>query len=588
MNFKLSSAFHTFLNLLTAFALSLTCLLAPSPLNTRVSGVHAQQTEPENPRHTTLTVNFTTYDWWLIRYSNNQVVCNVPVEHEGAPTTAEIEYHCGSSVKDEWTRTVPCALSEDQIASCPGLYLYQAGWGEGQREVEVDLPLPTVWLTLEGCTPEPPRNACSEQPRLVFTGEEPLPNEEIIRINGDFAGTPFSCAGAQCSLALPPTGDQGIVMRFWVDSSFGDSSEEFTAMLRVVPWGDFMAPEGETQDQAMWYVDILSSQWRGADPASCSDVWQVFPDVGGPPAWLTTPQDTSGLTSTISYYLLGGMLIRGGVVNAGTCSDGGLDANGNASECGLELAMPAVQAWQNQFDLQILQAANETGVPAQLLKNIFSRESQFWPGIYQSFMEAGLGQMTEYGADAVLLWNTSFYDQFCPLVLQEEDCDRGFGNLTAEQQNLLRGAVVASVNATCTDCPVGIDLTQANFSIRVFAEALLANCNQVSQLIYNRTSQSAGSLSTYEDLWRFTLVNYNAGAGCLNLAIEDTLTVGQSLTWENVRSYLTDVCLPAADYVEDISQAPLTTSTTAPQTPQADISSNITSTTSNLPLKLLY
>ena len=37
------------------------------------------------------------------------------------------------------------------------------------------------------------------------------------------------------------------------------------------------------------------------------------------------------------------------------------------------------------------------------------------------------------------------------------------------------GALVQKVNAACPDCPDGIDLTQANFSISIFARSILAN-----------------------------------------------------------------------------------------------------------------
>jgi len=38
---------------------------------------------------------------------------------------------------------------------------------------------------------------------------------------------------------------------------------------------------------------------------------------------------------------------------------------------------------------------------------------------------------------------------------------------------------VQNVSAACPDCPLGIDLRQANYSISIFARSLLANCEQV-------------------------------------------------------------------------------------------------------------
>ena len=200
--------------------------------------------------------------------------------------------------------------------------------------------------------------------------------------------------------------------------------------------------------------------------------------------------------------------------------------------------------------------AQDTGVPAQLLKNIFSRESQFWPGYSANYYEAGLGHLSDLGADTVLLWNPSFFTQFCPLVLDTEVCQKGFGNLDQAEQEMLRGALVQKVNAACPNCPMGIDLTQANFSISIFARSLLANCEQVGQIIYNITRQKAGEVSFYEDLWKFTLVNYNAGPGCLTNAIEQTYNHNLPLTWENVIQFLEPACQTSIDYVEDISYMP--------------------------------
>jgi hypothetical protein len=546
---------------------SIFLLLSGVLLLSAVPLARAQQEKPDEPeRVVTLTINVTTYKWWLIRYSDNQVVCTVLTEHEGLPTFADIDYHCGPTISRQWENSEPCPYSGEQIHECSGFYLHSLGSGQDQREVEVVLPLPQVYLSLEGCTPQPPQNTCSTNPSLVFTAEEPLPNEQVIRIQGLIGSKPFSCPGNQCSLPLQPTGEEGQIIEFWADSSYGDSSEHFTGKVRLVPWGDFMAPEEQSSDQPLWYVDVLSSQWRGPQPASCSDVWQVFPDLKGPAAWLTSPSNPTDLASNLSYYYLAGMLIRQGLVDAGQCPNYGLreDNSSIANECGVQAAGEAVIAWQNTFDADILAVSAETGVPAQLLKNVFSRESQFWPGIYTRFEEAGFGQMTEKGADVVLLWNPSFFDQFCPLVLGSEICRLGFGNIGTNYQNMLRGALVSTVNATCLDCPMGIDLSQANFSIKVFAEALLANCVQVEQIVYNTTTKSAGELSSYEDLWRFTLVNYNAGPGCLSDAIEQTLLYRQELNWENVSNNMDEVCQTSVDYVNSISQAPRPTPTPTP------------------------
>ena len=300
---------------------------------------------------------------------------------------------------------------------------------------------------------------------------------------------------------------------------------------------------------------MISSQWTGAPLASCSETWASFPPVGGPPEWLTTPSDPAQLNSFIPYFYLAGALIQQGAVDASDCPNNGLLATGVANECGVTKAQPAVVAWQNQFDTEIIRVANDTNVPGQLLKNIFSRESQFWPGLFQSYQEVGLGQLTDNVADTALLWNSSFFSQFCPLVFKTQVCEQGYGNLTTDQQAVLRGAMVRKVNAACPDCPTGIDLSQANFSISVFARSLLANCEQVGQTIYNTTGSQAGEVSSYEDLWKFTLVNYNAGVGCLVVALQAAYQQGQPLNWDNVSSHLEPACQGSIQYVNDVSQS---------------------------------
>lgn len=527
----------------------------------------AQEVTPAPPeRKITLVVDYTQYLWWLVQWSNNAITCRFFVEHEGWPTGDEIQSFCGTAVYNQWMLAKPCLAAENggDTSKCPGLYLHQVSVGEAQREIEVTLDLPTVWLDISNCNAEGTSNRCTTPPNLVLNAVEPLPNEVIVSIHGLLGDQPFSCEGGRCEVPLQPTGQQGQTVEFWADSSFGDSSEHFTALVRVTPWGDFMDPEGSSKDPSLWYVDIISTQWQGQKLASCTDVWQVFPDISGPPGWLTTPLNPADLATDGAFYYLAGVLIENGVVDASECPENGLDAPYIANLCGMETAKPSVIDWQNRFDAAIHRVALQTGVPAQLMKNLFSRESQFWPGAYSTYKEAGLGQLTEKGADAVLLWNPSFFSQFCPLVLSDETCQLGFGNLKVEEQNLLRGALVASVNAACPECPVGIDLTQADTSVNIFANSLLANCEQVERVIYNITGRNGGQVSSYVDLWKFTLINYNAGSGCLANAIEWAWRDGVRLDWDNVIVRLDPVCSEAIIYVEDISRLPQATPTATP------------------------
>jgi len=224
------------------------------------------------------------------------------------------------------------------------------------------------------------------------------------------------------------------------------------------------------------------------------------------------------------------------------------------------------------------------------LKKIFARESQFWPGTNVGHPEAGLGQMTDGGADAVLTWNPSFYEQFCPSVLDQSVCktkiypnpeDEWQGiALDETDRSLLRGALVNSVNAICPDCSMGIDMGKAENSVGVFAQTLLASCKQTGEVININYGSAPGDAASYEDLWRFTLVDYNAGPGCLGLAVDKTSSSGDPLDWEHLSTHLTPACQGANEYVNDISRPallpiPTTNSTEAPTEIATEIATEI-------------
>jgi hypothetical protein len=507
----------------------------------------------DGERQTTIVVSFTQYEWWLMLWSDYSVVCRIFVDHEGLPTTEEVAQQCGGDIYTQWVNTPPCkgVVKGGNASSCDGYYLNLVASRPAQKELIVDLPTASVEVSLEGCNPSPPENRCTSMPVLVLSGIEPLPNETILAIEGSFDGLPFYCESAICKLPLRVTRPEGSLVEFWAHSSYGDQSRKFTAQVRVVDSGVGAAP-----GSSGWYVDVISTQWRGAPIATCAQTWQAFPPAGGLPPWLSSPDFTQLLASDQAYYYLAGRLIAQGLVDVTACSTGGLLPNGYADACGLEKARPQVQAWQNQFDQRILQVSKENGIPAQLLKNLFAQESQFWPGVFIVPYEFGLGQITDNGADAVLLWDTSFFEQFCPLVLANDACARGYLKLKPDEQAILRGALALEAKADCPTCAEGVDLTNVDFSVSLFAQTLKANCDQVAQIVYNATKVMPGVVSSYEDLWRFTIANYHAGPGCVSYAIHMAWQQSgdELITWENASQQLTPACQSVIPYVEKITR----------------------------------
>lgn len=525
-------------------------ILLLSLTSTGGSYVHAQETD-EPTRQSTVLTEETLYEWWLIRWTDNILVCQIFVDHEGTPSAEEVIKECGTDVYEEWFDTPPCeaAAIGEPTTYCSGIYTYFAGFQPGTITSVVDLPLPSVWLNLSGCDLNPPENFCPLQPNLIFHGEEPLPDQEIEAIHIILDGEKVSCQGDTCEIPVRSTPLSGTEIEFWADSSFGDSSEHFTALVRVIESGVPTNPGVNG-----WYVDVLSSQWLGGPVESCSLIWGAFPPPGLPPAWLSTPSEELLLASVEPYQYLAGRLISNGMVDASECANNGLLVNGYADACGLNKARPLVDQWQNQFDTRILEVAEETFLPAQVMKNIFAQESQFWPGVFRIPQEYGLGQITDLGADTILLWNEPFYEYFCPLILSESTCSNGYLGLEEEEQELLRGALALEANSDCPECPSGVDLIHTELSVMLFAQGILANCDQVGQTIYNATQQSPGSVSSYEDLWRFTLANYNGGPGCLAFAIFSTWGLREPLDWAHISSHLTQPCQGVIGYVESITK----------------------------------
>jgi hypothetical protein len=526
------------------------------PLISRVSGliivlllavnpsmIQAHATiEPETPgeRYIIQTFDTTRNDWWLVQTATNQVYCTVYADHVGLPEYNDVVSSCGKDIGALWQR-----VSEN-------FYFQFIKSYRGMHPVKIPVSKPSINFSVSNCNPLPPENRCDEIPILKFKAGEFMPGQTITSITIARDSRTTTCKGDTCLFSLYETGSQGVGIEFWANSSYGDSSDHYRLQARVLPMGQQRYRDRE--QSRSYSVDILSDRWQDGRPGGCALIWNTYPPTGGSPAWLQTPDKAAKLASGLPYVYLAGNLISQGAVKAPDCPSGGLVQSGVANTCGVEAAQQALTEWQNSFDERILSVSNQTGVPASLIKKIFARESQLWPGMYKNFTEVGFGQLTENGADTILTWNTEFFYKFCPTVLNSDTCGLGIFNLNDNYRSMLRGALVNSANATCPNCKLGIDMNRANASINIFAQGLLANCNHTDHILTTLTGMPSSRTASYEDLWRMTLVNYNAGPGCLTSAITDVLQADLPISWQNVAAFLPVGCQESLRYISDITK----------------------------------
>ena len=114
--------------------------------------------------------------------------------------------------------------------------------------------------------------------------------------------------------------------------------------------------------------------------------------------------------------------------------------------------------------------------------------------------------------------------------------------------------------------------------MKIFAHTLLANCEQAGKIVRNVTDQAPGLTVSYEDMWRFTLVNYNAGPGCLSDAMDASYTANGEVSWDSVSALLEPSCQGAISYVNDISKVGGQPEPTQTPTPEPDSGADATPT----------
>lgn len=214
-----------------------------------------------------------------------------------------------------------------------------------------------------------------------------------------------------------------------------------------------------------------------------------------------------------------------------------MNINGTASECGKDAGIRQIVNWQNKYDAQIYQAAQNYNVPPRVLKAIIAQELQFWP-VSNDPYEIGLGYITSDGADLLLTWDVAYYLDICMPKYGEDVCSSGYGILSDIHKTMLRRIVLDKIGTA--------------EEIDVLAALLLASASQAGQMVLNTTRQEPVYTTNYVDMWKISVGNYYAGAGCIGNAMEAVVGNENAITWDNIAKQLAPECVIADDYVSKV------------------------------------
>ena len=269
------------------------------------------------------------------------------------------------------------------------------------------------------------------------------------------------------------------------------------------------------------------------------------------PEWLQPAQEGMDLSTSYRYDLLSGSLLSTKLVDGSSCPSGGLNPDGSPNACGLDVSRNQTIAWQNRYDAVILTAAQANDLPPKVLKAVIGVESQFWPAANWIRGEIGLGQMTEFGADLVLTWRSTYFQEICQQAFGSAGCNTGYRFLDLSTQRLLRGFVLREIDATCPTCSGGVDIEKGGQAVEVLAETLNASCSQSAQVVRLATGLTPSSLMSYEDFWRLALANYHAGAGCIYQAIQRG---GTPSSWNSIAANFSIGCSSGSEYIRRIEE----------------------------------
>jgi hypothetical protein len=237
---------------------------------------------------------------------------------------------------------------------------------------------------------------------------------------------------------------------------------------------------GITTDTQTLTRDIVMAQCPGwEDKRNQIEVrgpYKIQPtSTPAPPCQLPVVNNSQPIATNINYEFLSGRLTWWGV-------------DASAGE------------WQNNFDNQIRDAANQAGIPAGLLKSMIAVESQFWPLWTGDKKEVGWLQVTPDGADTALRNDPELFQHYCKLSIWDYLCT-GYDVLTDNQRYLIRAQLLADLIVTG---PPEQAVKLAAGDLWTYAHVIRG---------YACMGQS---LYPERDVWQSAAIIYNAGVMCIS------------------------------------------------------------------------
>lgn len=477
--------------------------------------------------------------WQLAYWESYDTACTIVLDVDRTPNNDEIHRSCGDVLYQSWLTTPVCNRHYGQdpsAVSCTGLFLRRVGQKPKEDPINTNLidyqaqNLRQIRFDVSNVNCQPGQ-LCDQKPEILLIAHGPDNNDGIISSVHIRIGTyEAACDGNACQMRMPATDASGVWFEYWAMDSGANQSDHFWLKFRAVP---------AQNSSSAYYYDVIGDAFPD-NAYYGSDVWYTFPSLTQVPALVLEKVPTVDyLVTKHKLQLLGAKLIRSGKVDASFCENYGLNLDGTPNGCGEQVTAKMVFDMQNQYDELIYDYSAKQKVPPRIVKGLIAQESQFWP-YSETPYEYGLGMLTESGADMLLRWNSPYFLKVCMNTYphDQKKCMGGFSNLDESEQIVLRGVVISKVGS--------------DEEIEVLAAAIRGSVYQVNQIVTNVMGDSPAAVSTYEDMWKFTVANYYSGSGCLYNAINQVAAYSQPITWENVRRFLTGKCELANLYVDRV------------------------------------